>query len=64
MINPNDFLSSSKSLEVGEEIEEIGGSYSCPEQGCYEVTNDALFNPNTRVLTWTCINGHNGKANI
>ena len=47
MINPNDFLSSSKSLEVGEEIEEIGGSYSCPEQGCYEVTNDALFNPNT-----------------
>ena len=64
MINPKDFLSQPKSPTITDEIEEIGGSYSCPEQGCYEVTNDALFNPNTRVLTWTCINGHNGKATI
>jgi hypothetical protein len=64
MINPKDFLSQSKSPTITDEIEEIGGSFSCPEQGCYNVSKEGLFNPNTRVVTWTCSDGHNGKATI
>jgi hypothetical protein len=64
MINPKDFLSSPASSISDEEIEEISGTFSCPEQGCYIVSTDGLFNPNTRVVTWTCSDGHNGKATI
>lgn len=63
MIDPRDFLSNSKD-STSEEIEEIGGSFSCPEQGCYKTTSEGLFNPNTRVVTWVCSEGHAGKATL
>ena len=63
MINPRDFLANSPTPS-SEEIEEIGGSFSCPEQGCYKTASEGLFNPNTRVVTWVCPEGHTGKATI
>lgn len=63
MIDPRDFLSAGSSTDV-EEIEEVEGTFSCPENGCYEMTYEGLMNPNTRVVTWICSNGHQGKATI
>jgi hypothetical protein len=64
MIDPKDFLSPPVSFVSSDEIEEISGTFSCPEQGCYLVSTEGLLNPNTRVVTWICSDGHNGKASI
>lgn len=63
MINPKSFLSGETDNKPDESIE-IEGSYSCPEQGCYEVSYVAKFNERQRLITWTCKNGHPGKASI
>lgn len=63
MIDPKEFLSRNSSTST-DELEEIEGTFSCPENGCYKVTSHGLINPNTRVITWTCSEGHVGKAKI
>jgi hypothetical protein len=63
MIDPKDFLSKGSSA-VTEDIVEIDGTFSCPEQGCYLVSREGLMNVNTRVVTWVCSNGHQGKATL
>lgn len=63
MIDPKDFLSSDTAT-VTDDIVEIDGTFSCPERDCYERARQGLLNPNTRVVTWICSNGHQGKATI
>jgi len=65
MIDPKNFLSSKQ--EVVEEVvdsdnEIIEGIYSCPEQGCYSTSQQAVFNKKNRIITWVCESGHSGKA--
>jgi len=62
MIDPKDFISSKQ--VVSEDIEEIFGTFACPENGCYEVSQEGLLNVDTRVVTWMCSNGHPGKASL
>jgi len=62
MIDPNSFLSSSKKDD--DRLIDFEGSYSCPEQGCYETTTSAKLDESSRTIFWTCINGHPGKASI
>lgn len=63
MINPRLFLSGQANNQPDESVE-IEGSYSCPEQGCYEVTQLAKFNERERIVTWVCSNGHLGRASL
>jgi len=63
MIDPISFLSSEQSNQ-NDELVEIEGSFSCPQQGCYETTTVGKFDSSTRVVIWKCINGHNGKATM
>lgn len=63
MINPKDFLSTGSQQESSELVD-FEGSYSCPEQGCYEVTTSAKFNERERIVTWICSNGHLGRATL
>lgn len=62
MINPKDFLSTTKPEQ--DDLIDFGGSYSCPEQGCYEITQSAKFNERDRVITWVCASGHLGRATL
>ena len=61
MIDPRNFLSS-KEEEPEENLEDIEGSFSCPQQTCYSYTTYGKFNKDTRVVTWVCENGHKGAA--
>jgi hypothetical protein len=63
MIDPISFLASEKQQE-DDQLTEIEGSFGCPEQGCYETTTVGKFDSSTRVVIWTCVNGHNGKASL
>ncbi len=62
MIDPEKFISSKPSSN--DRLIDFEGSYSCPEQGCYEVTTTAKFDEQNRTIMWTCVNGHPGKASI
>lgn len=62
MINPNAFLSSNDNEE--QNLTDMDGSFGCPEMGCYEYTTNGKFDSRTRVLTWTCINGHKGSVTL
>lgn len=62
MIDPSLFLSSGSN--ENEKTIELEGSFSCPEEGCYETTTVGKFDQSTRIVVWTCINGHKGKASI
>lgn len=65
MIDPLVFLAKEKEAKVIDpDVEDFEGSFGCPEQGCYETTTLGKFNKSTREITWTCINGHNGRANL
>lgn len=64
MINPKDFLSNSDDSEYQSDLVEIDGTFSCPEQGCYEVTLSGKFNERERIITWVCSSGHLGRAMI
>ena len=63
MINPRDFLSSG-SPQQDLDLVDMEGSFSCPEYGCYEVTTKGKFNERERIITWTCVNGHAGRAGL
>jgi hypothetical protein len=63
MIDPKDFLSSNNMRE-DDDLIDLEGSFSCPEQGCYELTTLGKFNERERIITWTCINGHAGRAGL
>jgi hypothetical protein len=41
--------------------EEVEGAFSCQVIGCYEVARDAKFYPTTKLLVWTCKDGHDSK---
>ena len=62
MIDPKLFLSQNTKKE--EDLIDFEGSYGCPEQGCYEITQSAKFNERERVVTWICSNGHLGRATL
>lgn len=64
MINPKDFIASNTKQSNDHDLIEMSGSFSCPEQGCFEVTKQGRFNERDRVITWVCINGHLGRATI
>ena len=63
MIDPISFLGSDHP-DGDKNLVDMEGSFSCPEQGCYEVTMIGKFNPSTRIIIWKCVNGHNGKASL
>lgn len=63
MIDPLNFLAKEEAPK-NPDIEDFEGSFGCPEQGCYETTTLGKFNKSTRMITWTCINGHNGSASL
>jgi len=47
---------------VPEGGEEVGGVFSCQEQGCWDVVEDAVYYPDAKLLTWACDNGHQNKV--
>lgn len=40
----------------------MDGSFSC--QTCNEVSDEAQFDKNAGVITWTCSNNHNSKVTL
>ena len=60
MIDPKDFISSQQSKE--KELPKVEGTFSCPEQGCYEVVTEAEYDEENRKAFWVCPNGHEGGA--
>lgn len=65
MIDPKDFLSYSDTTQnKNSELIEIDGTFSCPEQGCYEISRQGKFNERERVVTWICSKGHLGRATL
>lgn len=63
MIDPRAFLSNDPSNSPGK-YRAIQGSFSCPEQGCYEVANEGQYDEENRKVFWTCSNGHDGSARL
>lgn len=59
MINPYRNLGKPNPSEIF--WEEVGGAFSCQEQGCYNVTGEAKYSDETRLLTWKCQDGHISK---
>lgn len=37
------------------------GSFSCQENGCWEVAHEAKYAPEEKLLTWKCSEGHISK---
>ena len=64
MINPKDFLGKDNSLKNDDELVDIEGTFSCPENGCFETTIIGKFNERERIITWVCPNGHLGRATL
>jgi len=60
MIDPKDFISSDQSKN--KELPTVEGTFSCPEQGCYEVVTEAEYDEENRKVFWVCPNGHEGGA--
>ena len=60
MINTKDCISSEKSNS--KELPTVEGTFSCPEQGCYEVVTEAEYDEENRRAFWVCPNGHEGSA--
>ena len=61
MIDPKEFVSTNQDEDS---LTEMGGSYGCPEIGCYEVTTSGKFDSNTRLISWVCSKGHKGSVTI
>lgn len=59
MINPFDALGLPKSdSPQGEEVE---GAFSCQEEGCWNVSKEARYLTEQKVLTWICVDEHISK---
>ena len=56
-----DFMSK-KAPEVKKAGSTVDGSFSCEE--CNEVVKVALYNEDSRELTWTCSNEHTSHGRI
>ncbi|NDB82850.1 MAG: hypothetical protein EB127_08935 [Alphaproteobacteria bacterium] len=63
MINPRDFLSENSQQDTRNLID-MDGTFSCQENGCFEITTTGKFNESDRVITWVCSQGHAGRANL
>jgi hypothetical protein len=63
MIDPRSFISSSESGPPPK-YRTMQGSFSCSEQGCYEVATEGEYDEENRKIFWTCPNGHEGSARL
>lgn len=62
MIDPKSFITApSKSSSSFKKIE---GTFSCPEQGCFEVSTEGAYDPANKKVYFTCPNGHDGSARL
>ncbi len=41
--------------------EEVEGSFSCQEAGCYGCAHEARYLHEVKILTWECPDGHINK---
>jgi hypothetical protein len=62
MIDPKKFITSPS--KEGGKYKEIDGSFSCPETGCFEVSNKGKYDAENKKVYWTCPNGHQGSARL
>lgn len=58
MINPFAELGKPKLTDPGEDCE---GSFSCQEDGCWDVAGNAKYLEEHQILTWICKDGHISK---
>lgn len=63
MIDPKDFVSEDTPKSKSR-YKAIEGSFSCPEQGCYEVAKEGHYDEENRKVFWLCPNGHEGSARL
>lgn len=42
--------------------EEVEGQFSCQERGCYNVSKEARYLEEVKILTWICKDGHISKV--
>lgn len=63
MIDPREFIKNSNDSSKNK-LQDIDGSFACPENGCYEVSTSGKYDENERKIFWTCSNGHEGVAII
>jgi len=61
MIDPKTFI---KNVKPKKQMREINGSFSCSEQGCYEVSSIGMYDAEDRKVYWVCPNGHEGSARL
>lgn len=64
MIDPRTFVSDDAGKSISGKFKIIEGSFSCPEQGCYEVSKEGHYDEENRKVFWTCPNGHDGSARL
>jgi hypothetical protein len=64
MIDPKAFLSTDPEEKENERYRAMQGSFSCPENGCYEVATEGQYDEFNRKIFWTCPAGHDGSARL
>lgn len=60
MIDPKEFITAEPT--ENKKMPTVEGTFSCPEQGCYEVVTEADYDEENKKAFWTCPNGHDGGA--
>lgn len=57
----NPFLALGKPKLENPAGEEVEGAFSCQEDGCWNVAQEARYLEEIEVLTWKCKDGHISK---
>jgi hypothetical protein len=58
---PNPFRNLGRTAPEDIFWEEVGGAFSCQEPGCYNVSGEAKYADEEKLLTWKCTDGHISK---
>lgn len=59
MVNPYKNLGKPRAEDIV--WEEVGGAFSCQEDGCFKVSGEAKYSDEHSLLTWKCEDGHISK---